>query len=62
MSELTTEQAARKVDLSDQITARLINGFDISPEDIREAEQLGLDIAYIAEVVGACYESGESVR
>lgn len=49
----------RKVELIEQITLRLINGFGISPEDIGEAEKLGISIEAIADKVGACYESGE---
>lgn len=51
-----SETAMRKVDLVDQITTRLTHGFDICPEDIAEAESLGIDIKLIADTVGACYE------
>ena len=57
MLELTNEQAARKVDLTQQITNRLTHGFEISVEDRIEAQELGIDVEYIAEVVGACYEA-----
>jgi hypothetical protein len=56
MSQDNNDMAMRKVDLSDQIASRLMCGFSIAPEDVREAEELGLDIEHIAAVVGACYE------
>lgn len=56
MSDLNNEDAVRKVDLTEQITQRLMSGFPLSPEDIADAERLGIDIDYIALEVGACYE------
>lgn len=56
---MTTDKTHRKVSLIEQITLRLINGFDISQEDIAEAEALDISIEAIAHKVGACYESGE---
>lgn len=56
---MSIDTTHRKVSLIEQITLRLINGFDISQEDIAEAEALDISIAAIAHKVGACYESGE---
>lgn len=51
-----TESAMRSVDLVGQISLRLMHGFDIAPEDIAEAESLGIDVDEIRIKVGACYE------
>jgi len=53
------QSAMRSVDLVGQISLRLMYGFDIAPEDISEAEELGIDIDEIRRKVGACYESTE---
>jgi len=53
------ESAMRSVDLVGQISLRLMHGFDIAPEDIAEAEELGIDVDEIRRKVGACYESAE---
>lgn len=60
MSSEDNEVAMRKVDLSDQIAARLMCGFPLAPKDVAEAEELGLDVQHIADVVGACYEYPEA--
>lgn len=52
-----TESAMRSVDLVGQISLRLMHGFDIAPENIAEAESLGIDVDEIRSKVGACYES-----
>jgi len=53
------EQTMRRVDLTQQITNRLIHGFPIAIEDIREAEELGIDVELITITVGECYETQE---
>lgn len=57
--QLDTDETMRQVDLTEQITNKLMHGFPVPPADIAEAEQLGIDIDAIALAVGACYEDGE---
>lgn len=54
-----TQAAMRSVDLVGQISLRLMHGFDVAPEDIAEAESLGIDVDAIRVKVGACYEPSD---
>ncbi len=56
---MNLEQTHRKVSLTEQITLRILNGFDIAPEEIVEAKSLGISVEAIAEKLGVCYESIE---
>lgn len=48
-----TRKAMRVVDLSQQITNRIIHGFPIAAEDRIEAEELGIDVAAMEIALGA---------
>jgi len=50
------ESAMRSVDLVQQISLRLLHGFDIAPEDLAEAEKLGVDVEAIKRKLGDCYD------
>lgn len=50
--ESNTRRAMRKVDLSEQITRRILHGFPISPEDYCEAEALGIDVRAMELALG----------
>lgn len=58
--ELGIDETIAKVDLVEQITNRLTCGFPISPEDISLANKYGINIAEIADAVGAMYEDYDS--
>lgn len=54
-----TKNSIRAVDLVGQISLRLMHGFDIAPEDIAEAESLGIDVDAIRVKVGSCYDCSD---
>lgn len=50
-----TELAARIVELTDQLASRITFGFPVAPEDLTEAEALGIDVQAMIGLVDDCY-------
>lgn len=46
--------------LCTQIAFRLMDGLPIAPEDIVKAESLGINIPFMAAMIGACYEDTDT--
>ena len=50
---MSVETSMRKVDLTDQIILRMAHGLPVAPEDIVEAEELGIDLEAIRSMTGS---------
>lgn len=53
------DKAMRTVDLSEQIANRILHGFTIPPEDLAEAEELGIDVQAMEVAMGVYDEYEE---
>lgn len=55
----TSRREMRKVDLSQQISLKIIHGFPIAPEEYSEAEHLGIDVRAMEIALGVDYGTEE---